>query len=79
MSENLLTEICREIFEVESITVEPQSKIREIENWSSFGHIQFMIAVEEAFSIEFSTDEVQNVEMFGELGELIRAKGGKFD
>ncbi len=79
MSENLLAEICRDIFEAESINVEPESRIRESENWSSFGHIQFMIAVEESFGVEFTTDEVQNVETFGELNELIHAKGGKFE
>jgi len=79
MSENVLNEICRETFEVDSFTAKPQTKVREVENWNSFAHIQFMIAIEEAFGVEFSTEEVQEVETLGELGELINARGGSFE
>ncbi len=78
MSKERLGEICHDIFENNSITIEPEVNIREIENWDSFAHIQLMIAVEEAFCVTFSTEEVQNMGSFGELGDLIKAKGGSF-
>ncbi len=79
MSKSVLKNLCQETFEVDSIDIGPETRIREIKDWNSFAHIQLIIAVEEAFSVEFSAEEVQEVETFGELGKLIQARGGKFD
>ena len=79
MSKSVLSNLCQETFEVDSLDISPDTKIREIKDWNSFAHIQLIIAVEEAFSVEFSAEEVQEVETFGELSELIKARGGSFD
>lgn len=71
--------MCQEIFEIDSLVITPDTKIREIIDWDSFAHIQLIIAVEEAFSVEFIAEKVQDVETFGELSEMIRAHGGSFD
>lgn len=79
MSKTVLSDLCRETFEIEALDITPETKIRDIKDWNSFAHVQLIIAVEEAFGVEFSAEEVQEVETFGALSELIQARGGSFD
>lgn len=69
-----ISTVCADIFDIPAPDLLPDTKLRELENWDSFGHIQFMIAIEEMAKVKFSTDEVQNVDTPGELMDLISRK-----
>jgi len=73
-----LEEIIRDIFDLDDVTLQEDTNIREVENWTSFNHIEMMIAVEEAASISLGTEEIQNLDTFGALSKAVIAKGGSF-
>lgn len=73
-----LEEIVRDIFDLNEVTLKEDMNFREVENWTSFNHIEMMISVEEASSVSLGTEEIQNLETFGGLSKAIQEKGGTF-
>ena len=47
---------------------------KEVAEWDSLGHIRLMVAIEQAFSIKFSTSEISNMANVGELIAVIEKK-----
>lgn len=52
-----LTEIFRDIFDDDSISVTPELSAKDVDGWDSLTHIRLMLTVEKAFKIKFSTSE----------------------
>lgn len=73
-----LEEIVRDIFDLDEVTLQEDMKILTVENWTSFNHIEMMIAVEEASSVTLTTEEIQSIETFGALSKAVVEKGGDF-
>ncbi len=69
-----LTEIFREIFLRDDLTLRLDLTAADVEGWDSFKHIEIIMAVEERFSIKMSTRELDNLRSVGDLLTLIRAK-----
>jgi acyl carrier protein len=79
MSRQKLEQICEETFDFKGLPLAPDTQIRDLPNWDSFSHIQFVIAVEEEFGKRFTADQVQNLKTLGELMNLIAAEGAPVD
>jgi acyl carrier protein len=62
-----LTKVFREVFDDDTITLIEQTTADEIEGWDSMSHINLIIAIEIAFGIEFTNEEIRS---FGNVGEL---------
>ena len=43
---------------VEKDSVSPASTFESISNWDSLGHLRLIMAIEEAFAIRFTTEEI---------------------
>lgn len=72
-----LTEIFREVFDDEEITIGAETTAADIEGWDSISNIQLLVAIEQAFKgIKFSTGEVANMKNVGEMVEAVRRKTG---
>ncbi len=69
-----LTEVFREVFDDDEITPHPQMTAAEVPEWDSLNHIRLMVAVEQAFNIHFTTNEISNLKNVGELMDLINSK-----
>ena len=48
-----------------------------IEDWDSLEHINLVVAIEKAFGLKFSMDEVTGMKNVGEMVEIIKARGTK--
>jgi len=70
-----ITKILVDVFENETLTATPELLIRELENWDSFNHINFMIAVEDAFQIIIMPKEMESLYTVQDLLALIKEKG----
>ena len=66
-----LTDIFRDMFEDNKITIGPKTMAKDIEGWDSLAHIQLLVAIEKAFEIRFNTGEVAGIANVGEMVELI--------
>lgn len=79
---NKLNEIFRDIFDDEGIELSEDTTIelgedttaRNIDGWDSLTHVNIVVAIEREFNIEFSTDEVKNMNNIGSMIEVIAKK-----
>ena len=69
-----LEEIIRELFDEYTGPVTPMLSARDVEQWDSLGHIQFMVMIERVFGIRFDLDEVRRLANLGELVALVRTR-----
>ena len=66
--------IFREVFDDESLSVNPESKADDIDAWDSLMHIRLIIAHEMKLNIKFSTQEITELNNVGDFAELIESK-----
>jgi acyl carrier protein len=69
-----LTEIFRDVFDDESITVVPTLTAKDVDGWDSLTHVRLIIAVERAFHLTFSTSEIAGLERVGDLVAIIQSR-----
>ena len=53
-----LNEVFQEVFDDDSITVNPETTAEDIEDWDSLEHINLVVAIENRFGIKFNMNEV---------------------
>lgn len=66
-----LTEVFREVFEEDDLSISRATTAKEIAAWDSVMHVTLMIAVERAFKLRFKSGEVAGLKNVGELVDLI--------
>lgn len=72
-----LTQIFRDVFDDDEITISAEITAQDIEGWDSISNIQLLVAIEQAFrGIKFSTGEVANMKNVGEMVDAVRRKIG---
>lgn len=69
-----LTAIFRDVFDDESLVLEPDLSASDVANWDSLSHINLIVAIERGFKIKFATREVASLKNVAELVDLIRQK-----
>ncbi len=70
-----LTEIFREVLEIDDLVLAPELSFRDIEAWDSFNHLNITIAVEEQFEIQFKPEEIEAITSVKELVSLMNSYG----
>lgn len=68
---NKVNEIFREIFDDDSIVVWDETTAADIDDWDSLEHINLIVAIEKAFHIKFSMDEVNTMKDVGTMIDII--------
>lgn len=71
-----LQDIFRDIFEDDSIVLTEETTAADIEAWDSLMHLSLTAAVEDAFSIRFTTDEIISMKNVGDFVTAIERKAG---
>lgn len=71
----VLNEIFRDVFDDEDIVVDAETNSDTIEDWDSLEHINLVVAIEKAFDLKFSMDEVTGMKDVGEMVEIIKERG----
>ena len=66
-----LTEIFRDVFDDDSITISETTTAADIEDWDSLTHITLLATVEDEFDVKFSMKAVQGLKNVGELADLV--------
>jgi acyl carrier protein len=78
MDENLiykkLTEIFRDIFDDDSITLSATTTAADIPQWDSLKHINITVAAEAAFGIRFKSAELEELRNVGDFVAAIQSK-----
>jgi len=69
-----LTAIFRDLFDDDTIVLNPGLAAADIPEWDSFNHINLIVAVEARFGIKFQTAELESMQTVGHLADLIQSK-----
>ena len=61
-----LNKVFRDVFDDDSITVNPKTTANDIEDWDSLEHITLIAAVEKEFKMKFKMGEIASMKNVGE-------------
>jgi acyl carrier protein len=69
-----LTTIFHDLFDDDSIELNPSLTAADVPEWDSFNHINLIVAVESRFGIKFQTAELESMHTVGHLADIIQSK-----
>jgi len=65
-----------DVFDLDNLTIGPQTKADDIEEWDSLSHIRLIVAIERRMKIRFRNAELERLTNVGDLVKLIDTKLG---
>ena len=71
-----LTEIFRDVFRRDDMTLRPDLSAGDVEGWDSFKQIEIILATEGRFGIKMTTRELDSLRSVGDLARVIATKKG---
>jgi len=69
-----LAQIFEDVFDDDSVKLTPELSAKDVDGWDSLAHIRFLLTIEKAFRIKFSTSEIGKLDNVGDLVKLIKAR-----
>ena len=66
-----LTEVFRDVFDDEELTIRDETTAEDIADWDSLTHITLLSAAEDEFGIKFDMKAVHGLKNVGEMVDLI--------
>jgi acyl carrier protein len=69
-----LTQIFRDIFDDDALTLHGDMTAADVPEWDSFNHINLIVATEAKFGVKFQTAEIELLKNVGQFEELIAKK-----
>lgn len=73
MNQKIL-KIFREVFNNPELQITSETTAADVDGWDSFNHLNLIMAIEEEFSISFSTAEIGRMAQVGNLLEMVEKK-----
>jgi len=71
-----LVPIMRDVFDDDAIDYSDGLSADDVEEWDSLSHIRFIVSVEKAFKIRFSSAEMEGFKSVGDLVDAVHKKTG---
>ncbi len=75
MSIEKVENIFREVFDDPDLAIFPEMTAKDVRDWDSFNHINLIVALEDAFNISFTTDDIAGMVNVGGLIEILQHYG----
>jgi acyl carrier protein len=72
-----LTEIMRDVFDVDDLQYNDSLKADDVEGWNSLSHVRFLVAVEKQFGFRFTSSEIDGFKNLGEVLDIIVQRATK--
>jgi acyl carrier protein len=69
-----LTPVFRDVFDDDSIVLNPSMTANDIDGWDSQTHVMLTVAAEQRFGIKFRTAELESLRNVGHFAQVIAAK-----
>ena len=70
-----LTDVLREAFGDDTLTVTPETTAKDVPGWDSFKQIEIIMATEERWGMRFTTRDLDGLRCVGDLIAVVAAKG----
>ncbi|MEO7030241.1 MAG: acyl carrier protein [Acidobacteriaceae bacterium] len=69
-----LTTIFHDLFDDDTIVLNPGLTAADVPEWDSFNHINLIVAIEARFGVKFQTAELESMQTVGHLADLVQSK-----
>jgi acyl carrier protein len=69
-----LKRVFLDIFDELDVELTAETSAADIPEWTSFNHVNIIVACEQAFGVKFLTPEIETLKNVGDLVALIRGK-----
>lgn len=69
-----LLKIFRETFNSPELEVNDDTTAADVPEWDSFNHLSLIMAIEDEFSVSFTTEEIGRMARVGDLVQVVQAK-----
>ena len=69
-----ILEIFREVFNNPELEITEATTAADVDGWDSFNHLNLIMALEENYSVSFSTVEIGQMAHVGNLVQLLEKK-----
>lgn len=66
--------VASDIFGIPPSTLSAESGPENIQSWDSTQHLSFILALEEAFELQFSPEETETIKTVGDAIKLVEGK-----
>jgi acyl carrier protein len=66
-----LNPIFRDVLDNDAISISPETKADDIEEWDSLNHIQLVVAIEKHFKVRFTAAEINGWKNVGDMCKAI--------
>ncbi|HET6334003.1 MAG TPA: acyl carrier protein [Polyangiales bacterium] len=66
-----LTEVFRDVFDDDAITLNADTTAADVEGWDSQAHVSLIVAAEMCFGVRFRTAELERLKNVGEFVSVI--------
>ena len=63
-----------DVLDMEKITLRPEMTAADVTGWDSIAHIRLIVAIEQAFNVQFDSDEINSLESVQDLVSLVEKK-----
>lgn len=70
----IITKIVRNLFDEYQGPVTPALSARDVAQWNSLMNVQFLVLIEQAFGIRFSSREVGQIKNISELLDALKIR-----
>jgi amino acid adenylation domain-containing protein len=74
--DTFFVQLFRDVFERTDIILSPALSAKDVTGWDSVKQVEIIVAIEERFSIKFTTKELDRITCFGNLASMVRSKLG---
>ena len=70
-----LEQLVGEVLDVDPTALDDDSSPASVDGWDSLAHVALVTAVEEAYSVTLTTDEMRESQSLGTLRQVLLSKG----
>jgi acyl carrier protein len=74
-----LADVVADVFEVDPAEVVDEATPATLENWTSLRHIQLVVALEAAYGVSFSSQEIRGFRSVGDVRRTLAGKDAALD
>jgi acyl carrier protein len=68
-----LTRMLQRVFERPDLAATPELTAKDVFGWDSFKQVELLMEIQDELGIEFTTEEMDDIENLGALARIVRA------